>query len=67
MRDLFGQLLGFRVCSWESFCILSLRPLTLVEGFEFVLFTAIGLLPTYALDQGFGRETSFNVIAIMNA
>ncbi|KAJ5812226.1 hypothetical protein N7474_008527 [Penicillium riverlandense] len=46
---------------------ISLRPLTLTEGFEFVLFTAIGLLPTYALDQGFGRETSFNVIAIMNA
>lgn len=36
-------------------------------GFEFVLFTAIGLLPTYALQQGFGKQTSFNVVAILNA
>ena len=28
---------------------------------------AIGLLPTYALDQGFSQQTSFNVIAVMNA
>jgi hypothetical protein len=32
-----------------------------------VLFTAIGLLPTYALEQGFGQQTSYNVIAVMNA
>lgn len=41
--------------------------LTRISGFEFVLFTAIGLLPTYALEQGFGQQTSYNVIAVMNA
>jgi hypothetical protein len=36
-------------------------------GFEFVLFGALGLIPTYALLQGFSSQTSFNVIAILNA
>jgi len=36
-------------------------------GFEFVLFGALGLLPTYALAQGFSSQTSFNIIAILNA
>lgn len=36
-------------------------------GFEFVLFGALGLLPTYALGQGFSTRTSFNIIAILNA
>ncbi len=36
-------------------------------GFEFVLFGALGLLPTYALDQGFSNRTSFYVLAMLNA
>jgi hypothetical protein len=35
--------------------------------FEFVLFGALGLLPTYGLQQGFSSQTSFNIIAILNA
>ncbi|KAF7892500.1 uncharacterized protein EAF02_000038 [Botrytis sinoallii] len=35
--------------------------------FEFVLVGAIGLLPTYALQQGFSTSVSFNVVAIVNA
>jgi MFS family permease len=38
-----------------------------ISGFEFVLFGALGLLPTYALGQGFSTQTSFNIIAILNA
>ncbi|KAH6672264.1 major facilitator superfamily protein [Halenospora varia] len=38
-----------------------------VACFEFVLFGALGLLPTYALGQGFSSATAFNVIAILNA
>ncbi|KAL3426863.1 major facilitator superfamily transporter [Phlyctema vagabunda] len=38
-----------------------------VSCFEFVLFGALGLLPTYALRQGFSLQTSFNIIAILNA
>lgn len=38
-----------------------------VACFEFVLFGALGLLPTYSLQQGFSSQTSFNVIAILNA
>lgn len=38
-----------------------------VSCFEFVLFGALGLLPTYALGQGFSTRTSFNIIAILNA
>ncbi len=41
--------------------------LTDKKGFEFVLFGALGLLPTYAIGQGFSSETSFNIIAILNA
>ncbi len=37
------------------------------QGFEFVLFGALGLLPTYATGQRFSSETSFNIIAILNA
>jgi len=36
-------------------------------GFEFVLFGILGVLPTYALGQGFSTQTTFNIIAIMNA
>lgn len=36
-------------------------------GFEFVLFGALGLLPSYALDQGFSSRTSFYVLAVLNA
>jgi hypothetical protein len=36
-------------------------------GFEFVLFGALGLLPTYGLGQGFSPQTTFNIIAILNA
>ncbi|KFZ07248.1 hypothetical protein V501_06628 [Pseudogymnoascus sp. VKM F-4519 (FW-2642)] len=38
-----------------------------IACFEFVLYTAIGLLPTYALEQGFGHQASFNAIAVFNA
>ncbi|KAH8594684.1 major facilitator superfamily protein [Bisporella sp. PMI_857] len=38
-----------------------------VGCFEFVLFGAFGLLPTYAVSQGFSQQTSFNIIAIINA
>ncbi|CZR56066.1 related to monocarboxylate transporter [Phialocephala subalpina] len=38
-----------------------------VSCFEFVLFGALGLLPTYAILQGFSSQTAFNVIAILNA
>ncbi|KAH8815443.1 MFS monocarboxylate transporter [Xylogone sp. PMI_703] len=38
-----------------------------VACFEFVLFGSLGLLPTYALGQGFSSQTSFNAIAILNA
>ncbi|KAG9241493.1 major facilitator superfamily protein [Calycina marina] len=38
-----------------------------IACFEFVLFGALGLLPTYALSQGFSSQTSFNIIAILNA
>ncbi len=41
--------------------------LPFVIGFEFVLFGALGLLPTYALDQGFSNRTSFYVLAVLNA
>ena len=36
-------------------------------GFEFVLFGALDLLPTYAVDQGFSNRTSFYVLAVLNA
>ena len=48
-------------------CRLSGKYLTGWAGFEFVLFGALGLLPTYALAQGFSSQTSFNIIAILNA
>lgn len=32
-----------------------------------MLIGALGLLPTYALSQGFSTRTSFNIIAILNA
>ncbi|TVY67520.1 putative transporter MCH4 [Lachnellula suecica] len=38
-----------------------------VACFEFVLFGALGLLPTYAIGQGFSTQTAFNSIAILNA
>ncbi|KAG9229932.1 MFS monocarboxylate transporter [Amylocarpus encephaloides] len=38
-----------------------------VACFEFVLFGALGLLPTYALFQGFSSQTAFNSIATLNA
>ncbi|OBT81999.1 hypothetical protein VE02_09616 [Pseudogymnoascus sp. 03VT05] len=38
-----------------------------IACFEFVLYTAIGLLPSYALEQGFGHRASFNAIAVFNA
>ncbi|KUJ23902.1 MFS monocarboxylate transporter [Mollisia scopiformis] len=38
-----------------------------VSCFEFVLFGALGLLPTYAILQGFSSQTAFNIIAILNA
>ncbi|EER24844.1 Major Facilitator Superfamily protein [Coccidioides posadasii C735 delta SOWgp] len=38
-----------------------------ISCFEFVLYSTFGLLPTYALEQGFGQRTSFNSIAILNA
>ncbi|KFY74210.1 hypothetical protein V499_05747 [Pseudogymnoascus sp. VKM F-103] len=38
-----------------------------IACFEFVLYTAIGLLPTFALEQGFGHQASFNAIAVFNA
>ena len=38
-----------------------------VACFEFVLFGALGLLPTYAIDQGFSNRTSFYVLAVLNA
>lgn len=36
-------------------------------GFEFVLFGALGLLPTYSTSRGFSPQTAFNIIAILNA
>ena len=41
--------------------------LSVAIGFEFVLFGALGLLPTYTLDQGFSNQTSFYVLAVLNA
>lgn len=38
-----------------------------VACFEFVLFGALGLIPTYSLSQGFSNQTGFNIIAILNA
>ncbi|CZT44599.1 related to monocarboxylate transporter 2 [Rhynchosporium secalis] len=38
-----------------------------VACFEFVLFGALGLIPTYSLAQGFSPQTGFNIIAILNA
>ncbi|EEP78540.1 predicted protein [Uncinocarpus reesii 1704] len=38
-----------------------------ISCFEFVLYTTFGLLPTYALQQGFGQRTSYNSIAVLNA
>ncbi|TVY36773.1 Riboflavin transporter [Lachnellula subtilissima] len=38
-----------------------------VACFEFVLFGALGILPTYALGQGFSTQTSFNIVAVLNA
>ncbi|KAL2060731.1 hypothetical protein VTL71DRAFT_9372 [Oculimacula yallundae] len=38
-----------------------------VACFEFVLFGALGLIPTYSLSQGFSPQTGFNIIAILNA
>ncbi|EDO01562.1 predicted protein [Sclerotinia sclerotiorum 1980 UF-70] len=39
----------------------------LATVFEFVLVGTTGLLPTYALKQGFSTSVSFNVVAIVNA
>ncbi len=38
----------------------------LLLGFEFVLFGSLGLIPTYALMQGFSNQTSFNAVALLN-
>ncbi|APA07230.1 hypothetical protein sscle_02g020000 [Sclerotinia sclerotiorum 1980 UF-70] len=38
-----------------------------IDVFEFVLVGTTGLLPTYALKQGFSTSVSFNVVAIVNA
>ncbi|PMD24511.1 MFS general substrate transporter [Hyaloscypha hepaticicola] len=38
-----------------------------VALFEFVLFGALGLIPSYGLQQGFSNQTTFNVIAILSA
>ncbi|TVY16771.1 putative transporter MCH4 [Lachnellula arida] len=38
-----------------------------VACFEFVLFGTLGILPTYALGQGFSNQTSFNIVAVLNA
>ncbi|CAD6447828.1 45692014-5e91-4f64-b82f-0775447e7927 [Sclerotinia trifoliorum] len=38
-----------------------------ISLFEFVLVGTTGLLPTYALKQGFSTSVSFNVVAIVNA
>ncbi|KAJ8070635.1 hypothetical protein OCU04_001006 [Sclerotinia nivalis] len=38
-----------------------------ISLFEFVLVGTTGLLPTYALKQGFPTSVSFNVVAIVNA
>jgi hypothetical protein len=35
-------------------------------GSEFVLFGVLGLLSEYALQQGFGSQTSFNVLVVLN-
>ena len=36
-------------------------------GLEFTLFGALGLLPTYAIGQGFSNQTAFIIIAVLNA
>ncbi|KAG0645675.1 putative transporter MCH4 [Hyphodiscus hymeniophilus] len=38
-----------------------------ISCFEFVLFGALALLPTWGLGQGFSNQTTFNIIAIYNA
>ncbi|RDW82508.1 MFS monocarboxylate transporter-2 [Coleophoma cylindrospora] len=38
-----------------------------ISCFEFALFGALGLIPTYTIMQGFSVQTSFNIIAILNA
>jgi MFS family permease len=59
--------------SWATLGIAckSLIPIAISRlifiGFEFVLFGALGLLPTYATGQGFSSQTSFNIVAILNA
>lgn len=37
-----------------------------IKGFEFTLYGVLGLLPTWASDQGFSTSTSFNIIAVLN-
>lgn len=44
-----------------------LELIEFLEVFEFVLFGALGLLPAYSIFQGFSTQTSFNIIAILNA
>jgi hypothetical protein len=34
---------------------------------EIVLFTSLGLIPTYALSQGFGSETGVYLLVVLNA
>jgi len=36
-------------------------------GFEFTLYGVLGLLPSWASDQGFSTQTSFNIISVLNA
>lgn len=77
MRGLGGRLLGLLVSFSVTIpfffyflflCLMiltgSINPIT---GFEFVLFGALGLLPTYSLSRGFSPQTGFNIIAILNA
>ncbi|KAI9713154.1 MAG: hypothetical protein M1820_001139 [Bogoriella megaspora] len=62
--------LGRRSGSMDPRCLKDARLAWVTLGtfcLEFTLFGALGLLPTFTLTQGFSNETSFIVIAVLNA